>query len=584
MALCICPSLKYFLQLCIFACTVGALPLENITLPLPAGTSNHGIPGLLCTPTKWTDIALFYLFNYVAHAATVLTRPGERSDDFIVAVVGSLLFPALGLYRGIEAVLSGAIFVKNDDIQKAAKSGALCMVVRGKDWRPVDGDGASNAVFRREQKDQKHVVVNGSSVVISWKPETANEGPLHVLTYSPPWLSSKFGNPVYVHRQIIHGTYDLPTGYRFVIVPSDTQFTDSSKPNTIVEVSATRNFMKALIALVQSVYALLTLYRSRGDQIQQFGYAAFGLTVAPYAVMSAINLIGNLCRPDYASLYMVENRIMDEARIRGGRFEGSVGRVQEESKTVCGCGLSDGDDAEELHFAVSDEEEITAIFGTSAPPKVWDIPHNSPRASIEKSAQDSLIQHSHTVKPLPEDLDYLGTENDALLLVPCCDPIQRRSTLPPIGDVPVRHRLEKLRLCKISPPFKRRFWYATFAPSAVSSRSSRWQIMKYLITTVIALIPLAVNGAMSRFQSGSIPMSEASTWKAYTMQWLILGVWCGVWWVFDQEGKDASPSLKAQFGPTLRVVLYVISSSPAIGGYIVVGQMLKRYGVCTWID
>ncbi|KAF2011906.1 hypothetical protein BU24DRAFT_352709, partial [Aaosphaeria arxii CBS 175.79] len=116
----------------------AALALQNITLPLPTGTTNHNTPGLICTPTEWTDLAGFYLFNYVAHAATVLTRPGERSLDFGATVLGSLLSPALGLYRGIEAIFSGAVFSK-DHLRKAAKSSTLCCVVRSSEWRPMDG-------------------------------------------------------------------------------------------------------------------------------------------------------------------------------------------------------------------------------------------------------------------------------------------------------------------------------------------------------------------------------------------------------------------------------------------------------------
>ncbi|KAF1979556.1 hypothetical protein BU23DRAFT_445717, partial [Bimuria novae-zelandiae CBS 107.79] len=295
---------QHLVQLCAFAYTVSALPLQNITLPLPLGTSNHGTPGLLCTPTKWTDVALFYLFNYVAHAATVLTRPGERSDDFIASVIGSLLFPALGLYRGIEAILCGAVLVRNDDLRKAARSGALCISCTTREGDNVEWP--------------------------SGKTEVACDRSIHVLTYSPPWLKSRFRTPVYVQRQVIHGAYSLPEGYRFAIVPSDAQFTAPASPRAVLEVSATYNMVKALIALVQSGYALMTLYRSRGDQIAQFGYAAFGLTVAPYAVMSVMNLLGNLCRPDYASLYIVESSIMDEARRRGGVFEGAVGRVLED--------------------------------------------------------------------------------------------------------------------------------------------------------------------------------------------------------------------------------------------------------------
>lgn len=577
---------RHIIQLCVFACTASALPLQNITLPLPIGTSNHGTPGLLCTPTKWTDVVLFYLFNYVAHAATVLTRPGERSDDFIVSVIGSLLFPALGLYRGIEAILSRAVFVRHDGLEKAARSGALCIVVRGKDWRPHYGDEVTNAVFRRAKRE---LLVKREGGVCESLPATCENTcnrSVHILTYSPPWLKSRFRTPVYVQRQTIHGSYKLPDGYRFAVVPSDAQFTASTSPNAISEVSATHNIIKALIALVQSCYALSTLYRSRGDQIEQFGYAAFGLTVAPYAVMSVVNLLGNLCRPDYASLYIVESSILDEARKRGGVFEGAVGRVREQSTTVCGCGLSDADDAEHLQFNSNKDGELTAAFRTPAPPEIYHSGREVEPQSLEKAIPvcSSVFMHSHDVNALPPKLNYAGTADDSLLIIPCCNPIMRGSAALSYDNQlpPQLYRFSSLSLSKPCWPFKHSDWTVKLTCST-PSHSLRLQIIKYLITTLVALTPLAVYGGMSRFQAGSIPLEESSTWRAYTVQWLILGVICGIWWVVDQENKDARLNRAWQFGPLVRSCVYIVSASPAVGGFVVVAQMLVKYGVCVWV-
>ncbi|KAF2478289.1 uncharacterized protein BDR25DRAFT_276181, partial [Lindgomyces ingoldianus] len=289
---------------------VSAIALHNITLPLPLGTSTHNSPGLLCTPTKWSDLASFYLFNYIAHAATVLTRPGERSFDFVATVLGCLLFPALGLYRGIEAILSGSVFAK-DDLTKAARSGALCMLVRSPGWTPSGGEIVGHVIMRKCEVGD-HDGHPGS---------IPQHGSAHIVTYQAPWTFSRFGRPIAAHRQLIHGTYVIPQGYHFAIVPGSAHFTSPALPlasnpaaqttstctsacssSPTVSISSTYNLVKALIALAQTGYASLTLYRSRGDQIQQFGFAAFGLTVAPYAVMSIVNLVGNLCRPEYASL------------------------------------------------------------------------------------------------------------------------------------------------------------------------------------------------------------------------------------------------------------------------------------------
>ncbi|KAF1963813.1 hypothetical protein CC80DRAFT_460797 [Byssothecium circinans] len=563
---------------CLFALLVlirptTALPLQNITLPFPVGTSNHQTPGLLCVPTKWTDVIMFYLLNYVAHAATVLTRPGERSVDYLVSVIGSVLYPTMGMYRGVEAILSGAVFVKNDDLRKAARSGALCMVVRGNDWRPVDGDQVRNSIYRRaKEEDRKEIVSNASGEIVvkgfTEKIEVASQNAaVHIITYVPPWLKSKFGLPAFVHRQIVHGRHDLPKGYQFAKVPSNTQFTASTHPSSTIEVSATYNVVKAVMALVQAFYATSTIFMARGDQIEQFGFAAFGLTVAPYAVMSMINLIGNLCRPDYPSLYMVENGVMDEARRRGGVFEGAVGRVQEQASAVCARITSDGEDVGQLHFSANDEDTITANMSPRHPESPGDV--------------DKPL-HTHAVKPLPEKLDYSGTQDDALILIPCCDPVDQIPTSD--AFVPNRHSIVSLSLTKAWILCKRFTWTPIFsAAPQTRMRPLHWQLTKYLGTILVGLAPLFINAALTRFRTGSIPKQESSTWRVYAIQLLVMGVASGIWWVIDQEGKDASPSVEMQIGPSLRVFLYVVGANPAIGGFVVVGQMLAKYGVCTWV-
>lgn len=133
----------------LFHSVVTANILRNITLNLPEGTSDHGIPGLLCTPTTWKYVVSFYLFNYITHAATVLRRPGERSIDIAITVIWSLIFPTIGLHRGVEAFLSGAM-LSRCNLTRAARSGALCMLVRSPDWRPMEGEEIPNAVLRQK--------------------------------------------------------------------------------------------------------------------------------------------------------------------------------------------------------------------------------------------------------------------------------------------------------------------------------------------------------------------------------------------------------------------------------------------------
>jgi hypothetical protein len=98
---------------------------------------------------------------------------------------------------------------------------------------------------------------------------------------------------------------------------------------TAITISASRNFLGAFVGLVQILYASYTLYLTRGDQTHQYGYAAFGLTVFPYIMMTAMNLLGNLAAASYPALYLVNSPELHEARLRGAKIDGVVGKVVE---------------------------------------------------------------------------------------------------------------------------------------------------------------------------------------------------------------------------------------------------------------
>lgn len=121
-------------------------PLVNITITAPNGTSNHGYENLLCTPTKWSDIAVFFLANYVSHAATVKSLPGEPVIPAFIALVFALLFPVSGISRGLDAIRQKGVFCDNP-VEAASRAGALCTVVRSSEWKPQIGDKVRNVVI-----------------------------------------------------------------------------------------------------------------------------------------------------------------------------------------------------------------------------------------------------------------------------------------------------------------------------------------------------------------------------------------------------------------------------------------------------
>jgi hypothetical protein len=126
----------------------------------------------------------------------------------------------------------------------------------------------------------------------------------------------------------MYGRVKLPAGFGIAILPADAEFESDADDSIPITLSTGYNAIRILVSIGQLIYASSTLYRSRGDQIEKYGYAAFGLTVSQYALMSLLNLLGSLVCPQYPTLYLIESTATDEARkIPGTVLEGTVGRL-----------------------------------------------------------------------------------------------------------------------------------------------------------------------------------------------------------------------------------------------------------------
>lgn len=110
--------------------------MANTTLVVSLNDSNHGDPNLFCRHAQWSDIIIFFIGNYLAHAATITTFPGEIWQDVTLATALALLFPMSGVIRGVRAIQSLAIFGHND-LEKAARARALAVIVD----QDTPGDG-----------------------------------------------------------------------------------------------------------------------------------------------------------------------------------------------------------------------------------------------------------------------------------------------------------------------------------------------------------------------------------------------------------------------------------------------------------
>lgn len=97
-----------------------------------------------------------------------------------------------------------------------------------------------------------------------------------------------------------HEFYELVHVPQKAIVRSATSATNSSEEIAEIpwdargiQLSKSRSITKGIIALLQFCFSIFVLIKSKANQVEIYGYAAFSLTVAPYAVMAAVNLLAN---------------------------------------------------------------------------------------------------------------------------------------------------------------------------------------------------------------------------------------------------------------------------------------------------
>jgi hypothetical protein len=313
----------------------------------------------------------------------------------------------------------------------------------------------------------------------------------------------------------IHGLRSLPRGYELAILPDNaTIVANGEAPIKDVHISSSYNLAQVIVSLVQLISSSVTLYRARGDQLDQYGYAAFGLTVLPYVTMSIVNFFGNLVTPNYQAVYMVYSAELEEAKSRGGTFDGTVGKIVQLPQS-----------------AVEDVQSRTASFHSSG--ESFTVRVSDPSSEADQSYQVG----EEEVAPPTEGhgqfpyLDILSQSNrySQVLEIPACSPFQLS------GD---------------------------------SSDPDSWlTILGYLFVA----IPYAVIGGLTRFQKRRSTIAQR--------------VWIIMWLVFDTAfGYLAGRPDRINHDETTSLIGMVILSAPAVGGFVVVGQMLKHYGNCLDIN
>jgi hypothetical protein len=235
----------------------------NLTITVPYGTTNHGVENLLCVPARWNDYIVFFATNFLAHAVTVVSRPGQSFGETAVIVANALFLPGAGLLTAARSLIMHPVLTYSDELRRAARAGALCTLVH-----PTESS------FEK---------------------------------------SFRGGLDRIPHQRTVHGHIPSPTKLQLCELPPDTPLKRNSlyqEPQQL-QLAYTYSVPKILVGAFQAIWGIITLYKARGNQVDVYGYAAFGLSVTPYVLMSIVNITAALLSPEYPTMYLINSPDMN---------------------------------------------------------------------------------------------------------------------------------------------------------------------------------------------------------------------------------------------------------------------------------
>ncbi|KAI4105249.1 MAG: hypothetical protein LQ345_007240, partial [Seirophora villosa] len=200
----------------------------------------------------------------------------------------------------------------------------------------------------------------------------------------------------------IHGVCQLAPGYTLSYIPDDIKIYSHIKNTRTLSISrllgmnhapdvklaSTHDVPRILFSLIQTVSGGYSLYKARGSQIERYGFAAYGLTVLPYMMVSIINLIGSLLTSEYEAVYTVHSPIMDEMKGRGGLCDGVVGTIQKPDHQTCV--YSEGEEetlleGQKMYFSNLGEKTRCRTIGGQAPESDLHVAQNNHIKRVEEA-------------------------------------------------------------------------------------------------------------------------------------------------------------------------------------------------------
>jgi hypothetical protein len=234
--------------------------------------------------------------------------------------------------------------------------------------------------------------------------------------------------------------------------------------------------------------------------------------------MSIVNFVGNMVTPDYQSVYLVNSAELEEAKARGGNFDGTVGKIVQLPRST----------AEDDHGRI-------ATFHRDSESNRFTVKISDPSSNAGESLE------------VWESLEELETENARL--------VKGHGKFPYLDILS-----ESNRYCQS-------LGIPACSPFETSGNTSDHHGLLTFLGYVFFVIPYAVIGGLTQFHKRQSTTAQR--------------VWIMVWLVFDTLfGYLARIPDWLNHNELTRFLSLVILAAPGVGGFVVVGQMLKHYGNC----
>jgi hypothetical protein len=454
--------------------------------------------------------------------------------------------------------------------------------------------GTENSVDIQRRRELAAVVQLPPGYSLAFVPQDAVVLPLHANDDGEvqPLSVAGANSPLPSHRNPIAKLYaTLSDRLRSIVAKLRLTQTDSQEPaskSDDIRIAPSSDIFSSISGVAQLIFGLSTLYETAGPQVNRFGYAAFGLTVLPYLIMSIINTAATFFTPTYTSMYLVHSETMDEALGHpSARFEGTVGRIPKSSASL--------DDYPEPAPDYTQADFILRMLPLALPKEVpFEV-------VLEKEKPTKDLGNMPTASRFvwaAQGISLCFSEEPAQAIA------HQRWLIGIPGHPPIARRL-----C-----LKGRAW----PPSEEGRQNSEdtplmWTTVTRLLMSLICFLPI---GLLTHFRAGDSSIAE----RVITMSWLATGfvglAGLGImkamssssavfffslslslaqWDPSAPAAADGSleagtrPRSESRAGYTrfswqIEAFACMLCSAPAIAGFVIVGLMFSSFGTCTQLS